>query len=43
VTLGRGAAIARVRASSAGAEPAIDTIRLVVVEGRYRIESLSGR
>ena len=43
VTLGRDAAIARVRASSAGEEPAIDTIRLVVVEGRYRIESLSGR
>ena len=43
VTLGRDAAIARVRASSAGEEPAIDTIRLVLVEGRYRIESLSGR
>ncbi len=43
VTFGRDAAIARVRASSAGEEPAIDTIRLVVVEGRYRIESLSGR
>lgn len=43
VTLGRDAAVARVRASSAGAEPAIDTIRLVVVEGRYRIESLSSR
>jgi hypothetical protein len=43
VTLGRNAAIARVRVSSAGAEPAIDTIRLVVVDGRYRIESLSGR
>ncbi len=42
-TLGRGAAIARVRASSAGEEPAIDTIRLVVIESRYRIESLSGR
>jgi hypothetical protein len=43
VTLGRDAAIARVRVTSAGEEPAIDTIRLVAVEGRYRIESLSGR
>ena len=43
VTLGRDAAIARMRASSAGEEPAIDTVRLAVVEGGYRIESLSGR
>ncbi len=43
VTLSRDGAIAQVRASSAGEEPAIDTIRLVVVDGRYRIESLSGR
>ncbi len=42
-TLGRAAAIARVRASSAGEEPASDTIRLTEVEGRYRIESMSGR
>ena len=43
VRLGRDAAIARVRASSGGEEPAVDTIRLALVEGRYRIESLSGR
>ena len=43
VTLGRDAAIARVRAGSAGEEPAIDTIRLVIIEGRYHIESLSAR
>ncbi len=43
VTHGRDTAIARVRAGSAGEEPAIDTIRLVLIEGRYRIESLSGR
>ncbi|HEV2773307.1 MAG TPA: hypothetical protein VGV57_10875 [Thermoleophilaceae bacterium] len=43
VTLGRDAAIARVRAGSAGEEPAIDAIRLVVIEGRYHIESVSAR
>jgi hypothetical protein len=43
VTLTRDAALARVRARSAGEEPALDTIRLVLVDGWYRIESLSGR
>jgi hypothetical protein len=41
VTLGRGDAVARVRASTGDDPPAIDSMRFVPVEGRYRIESLS--
>jgi len=38
-----GGAIARVRASSAGEQPAIDVIRLVPAGRGYRVESLSGQ
>lgn len=41
VTLGRGGAIARVRASNGEEPPAIDSVRLVPGEGGYRIDSLS--
>jgi hypothetical protein len=43
ITLGPGEATARVRAYSEGERPAIDVVRLVPVEGDYRIESLSGQ
>ena len=42
VTLGRDDAVARVRASSAGAPPALDSMRFVAIEGAWRVDSLSG-
>ena len=41
VTLGRDSAVARLRASSAGEPPALDSMRLVAVEGAWRVDSLS--
>ncbi len=41
VTLARDGAVARVRASSGEAPPAIDSMRFVPAEGGYRIDSLS--
>jgi hypothetical protein len=40
ITLGRGDAVARVRASAGDDPAAIDSMRFVPVEGEYRIDSL---
>lgn len=42
VTLGEDSAVAQVRAEAGEAPPAIDSMRFVLVEGVYRVDSLSG-